>query len=260
MNTENTTQIFAFDSHAIRVVGTPEEPLFVAKDVCEALEISKYRDAVARLDEDEGCPVIVDTPGGKQEMSGVTEAGLYSLIFRSNKAESKTFKRWVTHEVLPSIRKTGIYASKSKIKELTLEVEELEKRKKFDSRRIIELYQRDLFKGSTMLFLESRWAWRMYEHFESFKKCADKSEMSSSMFSTRVKRYKHYLDATISDRRIINNLEDSASYWQLFKAMEGVYFKDIITFEEYLCKNDWRFNNINHLLIKQAQENLEVLS
>lgn len=95
----------------VRVVMQDEDPWFVAKDVCGCLEIGNSRDAVASLDDDEKGVGIIDTPGGKQEMSIVSEPGLYSLILRSRKPEAKAFKRWVTHEVIPSIRKTGAYAT-----------------------------------------------------------------------------------------------------------------------------------------------------
>ena len=86
-----------------------DEPVFVAKDVCKILGISKYRDALNRLDQDERCTVRVDTLGGAQEMGALTENGLYTLIIRSDKQEAKPFRKWVTAEVLPSIRKTGGY-------------------------------------------------------------------------------------------------------------------------------------------------------
>lgn len=93
----------------VRVVMQDEDPWFVAKDVCACLEIGNSRDAVASLDDDEKGVGIIDTPGGKQEMSIISEPGLYSLILRSRKPEAKAFKRWVTHDILPSIRKTGQY-------------------------------------------------------------------------------------------------------------------------------------------------------
>ena len=95
----------------IRMTVEDGEPLFVAADVCRALEISKYRDAVSRLDEDERGSFEVDTPGGTQKMTAVTESGLYSLVLGSRKPEAKAFKRWITHEVLPTIRQTGGYVS-----------------------------------------------------------------------------------------------------------------------------------------------------
>lgn len=85
------------------------EPMFVAKDVCTALEVKNSRDAIARLDNDERGVVLIDTPGGEQQMQAVNEAGLYVLVLSSRKPEAKAFKRWVTHEVLPALRRDGGY-------------------------------------------------------------------------------------------------------------------------------------------------------
>lgn len=97
----------------IRVQMKDGEPWFVAKDVCDALEIENNRNATARLDEDEKGGSIVRTPSGEQQMTIVRESGLYNLIFQSRKPEAKAFRKWVTSEVLPSIRKTGRYELKS---------------------------------------------------------------------------------------------------------------------------------------------------
>jgi anti-repressor protein len=105
-------KVFQYQDHQVRTVIKDGEPWFVAKDVCEILDISKHRDAVSRLDNDERGSVLVDTPGGTQSVSAVNEYGLYSLILRSRKPEAKEFKRWITHEVIPSIRKTGSYSIK----------------------------------------------------------------------------------------------------------------------------------------------------
>ena len=108
----NNLQIFNNDQFGqIRTTVKDGAPLFVAADVCRALEISKYRDAVSRLDEDERGSFEVDTPGGTQKMTAVTESGLYSLVLGSRKPEAKAFKRWITHDVLPTIRQTGGYVS-----------------------------------------------------------------------------------------------------------------------------------------------------
>ena len=108
----NNLQIFNNDQFGqIRTTVKDGAPLFVAADVCRALEISKYRDAVSRLDEDERGSFEVDTPGGTQKMTAVTESGLYALVLGSRKPEAKAFKRWITHEVLPTIRQTGGYVS-----------------------------------------------------------------------------------------------------------------------------------------------------
>lgn len=93
----------------MRVINKNDEPWFVASDVCRALEISNNRDALNRLDADEKDVALTDTLGGQQQMSIVNEPGLYSLVLGSRKPEAKAFKRWITHEVIPSIRKTGGY-------------------------------------------------------------------------------------------------------------------------------------------------------
>ena len=85
------------------------EPWFVAADVCRALEVKNARDAVARLDEDEKGVALTDTLGGQQNVTIVNEPGLYALVLGSRKPEARAFKRWITHEVIPSIRKSGGY-------------------------------------------------------------------------------------------------------------------------------------------------------
>ena len=106
----NELQVFNSSEFGnVRVVQVNGEPWFVAADVCRALEISNSRDAVARLDDDEKGVGSTDTLGGKQGMQIINEPGLYTLVLGSRKPEAKTFKRWVTHEVLPAIRKTGSY-------------------------------------------------------------------------------------------------------------------------------------------------------
>lgn len=106
---KTTDLIKNFDGHAMRVVGPPENPLFVAADVCAVLDIKNSRDAYEALDADEKGVALTDTPGGKQKVHVVTESGLYHLIFKSRKESAKRFRRWVTEEVLPSIRKEGFY-------------------------------------------------------------------------------------------------------------------------------------------------------
>src|SRR5262249_26102478 len=103
--TKALTTIFDYQSSQVRVIMRDGIPWFVAKDVCTVLDIANYRDAARKLDEDERGVVITDTLGGSQSMICINEPGLYRLIFQSRKAEAKAFSRWVTHEVLPSIRK-----------------------------------------------------------------------------------------------------------------------------------------------------------
>ena len=103
----------------IRIVMRNNEPWFVAKDVCDCLELDLASGARG-LDEDEKRLHIVQTPGGPQEMSIISEPGLYSLILRSRKPEAKAFKRWITHEVIPSIRHHGGYLTPAKLEEALL--------------------------------------------------------------------------------------------------------------------------------------------
>ena len=103
---------FSYENKQVRIIEKDGEPWFVAKDVCEVLELDNNRQALTRLDEDEKADVILNDGNQNRTFSIVNEAGLYSLILGSRKAEAKLFKRWITHEVIPSIRKTGQYLQK----------------------------------------------------------------------------------------------------------------------------------------------------
>ena len=110
----NTLTPFQFESHALRVqVDDAGQPWFNANDVCAALELANPRDAIAKhVDSDDVAKRdIIDSLGRGQRASFVNESGLYALILGSTKEAAKRFKRWVTSEVLPSIRKTGAYAT-----------------------------------------------------------------------------------------------------------------------------------------------------
>ncbi|MEO5368516.1 MAG: hypothetical protein H7833_00410 [Magnetococcus sp. DMHC-1] len=100
---------FHFENQQIRIVARDGQPWFVAADVCAVLENGNSRQVVSRLDEDEKGVHLMDTLGGKQEMTVISESGLYSLVLRSDKPQAKPFRKWVTSEVLPTIRKTGRY-------------------------------------------------------------------------------------------------------------------------------------------------------
>ncbi len=103
-------QHFEFHGTMVRTVMVAGEACFIARDLCTVLDIRNTSDAMSSLDEDEKGVATTDTLGGAQQMTYVTEAGMYSLVLRSRKPEAKAFKRWVTHEVLPAIRRTGTYS------------------------------------------------------------------------------------------------------------------------------------------------------
>lgn len=107
-------QAFDFQDAAVRVMQQAGEPWFVAADVCRVLDIANSRDAVSGLDEDEKATVAnADSrPGqpGAKSFQIISESGLYALVFKSRKPEAKVFRKWVTSEVLPAIRRTGGYS------------------------------------------------------------------------------------------------------------------------------------------------------
>lgn len=120
----NELQIFSYKEKQVRTTEIDSEIWFVAKDVCDVLEMTV--EATRRLDNDEKGLKKIQTPGGVQDITIISEAGLYTLLMRSNKEEAKPFRRWVTHEVLPSIRKTGTYSVKLTPADLELRHKELD--------------------------------------------------------------------------------------------------------------------------------------
>lgn len=112
---------FLFEGEAlVRVVSRDGEPWFVAADVCRVLGLSDPSKAVSRLEEDERGTNIVRTPSGDQQMIVINESGLYALILTSRKPQAKRFRKWVTADVLPSIRKTGGYGQEPHTPEQTV--------------------------------------------------------------------------------------------------------------------------------------------
>lgn len=117
-------QQFNFNGAEIRTaLNENGEPLFLAKDVCEVLEIKNTTQAIQRLDQDE--VTMLNIGGQSGETLFVNESGLYSLILGSRKKEAKVFKKWVTSEVLPSIRKHGIYATAETIESILAKPENM---------------------------------------------------------------------------------------------------------------------------------------
>lgn len=111
----NQLQIFSNpDFGEVRTLNIDGEPWFVAADVCKALDIGNPSQAISKLDDDEKVTLTTNEGhsgklGGAQMLNVISEAGLYSLILKSRKPEAKVFKRWITHDVIPSIRKNGGY-------------------------------------------------------------------------------------------------------------------------------------------------------
>lgn len=109
---------FSFENFSVRTLGTPDAPFFVAKDICKALGHTNAAQALKdNVDPEDIIKAEIDTAGGRQTVNCVNESGLYALIFGSKLESAKRFKRWVTSEVLPAIRKQGFYAGPDYINE-----------------------------------------------------------------------------------------------------------------------------------------------
>lgn len=111
-------QPFTHEDHTVRVVTIDGEPWFVLADLCKVLDLAKPSRVAMRIADDMKGAHLMSTPGGDQEMTIVSEAGMYEVIIRSDKPEAAAFRRWVTSEVLPSIRKHGGYLTDQKIEEI----------------------------------------------------------------------------------------------------------------------------------------------
>ena len=122
---ENEIQVWNYESSEIRTVQINGKPWFVLSDVCKVLELSSPHKVAERLDGDEKGRNQIPTLGGVQEMAVVNESGLYTVILRSDKPQAKPFRKWVTSEVLPSIRKHGSYSVQSQFADLSPQLQVL---------------------------------------------------------------------------------------------------------------------------------------
>lgn len=111
MDQKNEIQVFNFNAHPLRIVDINGEHWWVAKDVCDVLDIDNVSQALSRLDDDERNTFILNDGIGNPGRAIINEPGLYSLILGSRKPEARAFKRWVTHEVLPSLNRNGFYVT-----------------------------------------------------------------------------------------------------------------------------------------------------
>ena len=158
----NGLQVFQYEGKQVRTVEKDGETWWVLKDVCAVLGILKHRDVAARLDADERGSVRVDTLGGTQEMVCVNESGLYHVILRSDKPNAKPFRRWVTKEVLPEIRRKGSYGENRAVAALAEQVGQLAEmvtkmaddlygRKEPGQIRLIPLERKETYSASELL-------------------------------------------------------------------------------------------------------------
>lgn len=126
MSNRQEVKVYTFgeSNQPVRVEVINNEPWFVGKDVCDVLQIRRPSDAMVQLDEDEKLIRLITASGQRRQMYVVNESGLYHLIFNSRKPEARRFRRWVTQEVLPSIRQTGGYSTAVRPRSLELKPRE----------------------------------------------------------------------------------------------------------------------------------------
>lgn len=139
----NNLQIFVYSGEQLRTIQREDGLWWVLRDVCRVLGIANHKMVAQRLDEDEvSLADLIDTMGRTQKTTIINEPGLYAVILRSDKPEAKAFKRWVTHEVLPSIRRTGAYGVPperlAQLNELQARLEEWREREREFSRLTTE--------------------------------------------------------------------------------------------------------------------------
>lgn len=109
---------FTYEGATVRAITVDGEPWFVARDICDALELPNLTMAMQRLAADEKGVNRIDTLGGPQQMAVVSESGMYALVLRSDKPKAESFRRWITRDVVPTIRKTGSYTAPAAVAEL----------------------------------------------------------------------------------------------------------------------------------------------
>jgi len=116
LDQKNQIQKFDYEQKEVRTIEINSEPYFIAKDVCDILELKNVSMAIEKLDEDEKLTSKLLMSGQEREMWLINQSGLYALILRSNKPEAKKFRKWITSEVIPAIMKTGKYEKEIKPK------------------------------------------------------------------------------------------------------------------------------------------------
>ncbi|QDX90923.1 toxin-antitoxin system, toxin component, Bro family protein (plasmid) [Brevibacillus laterosporus] len=153
---KNLENVFKYNHQEVRIIVIKNEPWFVAKDLCKILEIGNITKTLSRLDDDEfTTSKVIDSIGREQETYVINESGMYSVILTSRKEEARAFKKWVTSEVLPQIRKTGMYDNQispqppqlpMSYKEALLAlIAEVEQREKLEEQLIIQAPKVEMF-------------------------------------------------------------------------------------------------------------------
>lgn len=204
-------EVFTYTDQQVRTVLIDGEPWFVAADVCAVLGIANSRDALSRLDDDEKGVGTADTPGGPQRVAIVNEPGVYGLTWTSRKAEAAKFRRWIKHEVLPTIRKTGGYgggiATMPLSQQLALAAEAARRAEELEALRAIEAPKAEAFDD----FMNADGAYSMDAAAKSL------ADVTGGMGRNK-------LFAWLRDRKVLmSQNRPYQQYAHLFKVVAGSY-------------------------------------
>lgn len=250
----NDMTIFAFGDCMIRTTEKDGEPWFVGKDVAAALGYKEIQKAVRdHVDDDDKGVSEMDTPGGSQKTTVINESGLYALIFGSKLENAKKFKRWVTSEVLPQIRKTGAYTS--------VNAEAETKMLEIEARREVALCRADASRIK-----------QVGNFLERVKSCVDGGYIASADFVTvfqaglersrmgkGLEKISHYMD---EDARIISFVEKCCVHqeeaWVLVSELYAAY-ESFCGSMEHLTRNMFvrRLQMIEGIRIEYKQKKIE---
>ena len=241
--------IFTFHGSNVRVLGTFDYPLFVVADVCRILGYKNTSDAIKQHVAPEDCmKKTVDTSGGQQLMLCVNESGLYCLIFGSKLEKAKEFKRWVTSEVLPSIRKTGSYTMPSDTIDVTQQylvrtaVSRLAKNSSLAYQRVYhELYER---------FKVPRYQELKKADFTNVMKFLQASDLLEGM-DEPVTPPPQDSGAVLSkeEMKLIQTAVYLRSY--LFKPIEDAFYHFLVSAKSPLAPRAWEcFHDLNFQLLE----------
>lgn len=208
----NNLQIFDYNNKMVRTIETNNEFWWVLKDVCKVLGISKYRDTANRLDNDERETLGVDTLGGEQKMLCVNESGLYNVILRSDKPEAKPFRKWITSEVLPSIRKTGSYSVNTEDNNINSQVLDLLKIQQEQVTNMFSLITAQFPKQYT-----PHWTHWIGKTYEKIDKLADNANLTrKQMLRSLYNEFQDTYDIDLNEYQynycILHNIENTGIY------------------------------------------------
>lgn len=239
---------FTFEHNNVRTLGDPISPQFIASDLAVILGYQSTKDATRILDDDEKGVVEIETNGGKQKMTTVTESGMYALVLKSRRPEAKAFRKWVTSEVLPSIRKTGSYTMPSDTIDVTQQylvrtaVSRLAKNSSLAYQRVYhELYER---------FKVPRYQELKKADFTNVMKFLQASDLLEGM-DEPVTPPPQDSGAVLSkeEMKLIQTAVYLRSY--LFKPIEDAFYHFLVSAKSPLAPRAWEcFHDLNFQLLE----------